>query len=412
MSAPSARLPLAELADVLVDVGATLLAHGCATHRLEAVVGLIAADAGCQCDVFAVPTGLWLMLRGPTGEAPVTRMVRVKEWAVNLDRLAAVDRIFNDVLDKKLTFAEARAAIDEVERRPPPYPAAVRWAAPAIAAGASAVFFRGGWPEVFVATLAGALLVVVGTLLRRRPGGTLLADFIGGLIAAGVALAATHARPELSREVLVLSVVILLVPGMSLTTGLSELANKNLVSGASRLMDALVIFLSILFGIAVVIGVEQLLGLPPHALAATRPDPPLWLQLGALAAAAGAFVVLFSVPRHYVAWALISGAIGWIVTGEATRYLPSSLAAFCASVSVMLYANACARVSQRPAQIFMMPGLILLVPGSFGFLSLEAFLRGEFLGGAAKGFEMFLIAGAIVTGLLVANVVLPAKKLL
>jgi uncharacterized membrane protein YjjB (DUF3815 family) len=100
------------------------------------------------------------------------------------------------------------------------------------------------------------------------------------------------------------------------------------------------------------------------------------------------------------------------VTGQATRYLPGSLAAFAAAASVTLWANSCARVTQRPAQLFLLPGLVLLVPGSFGFLSLEAFLRGEFLGGAAKGFEMFLIAGAIVTGLLLANVILPAKKIL
>ena len=69
-------------------------------------------------------------------------------------------------------------------------------------------------------------------------------------------------------------------------------------------------------------------------------------------------------------------------------------------------------MTQRPSQLFLLPGLVLLVPGSFGFLSLERFLRGDFVEGAAKGFEMFLIAGALVTGLLVANVVLPARKIL
>ena len=56
--------------------------------------------------------------------------------------------------------------------------------------------------------------------------------------------------------------------------------------------------------------------------------------------------------------------------------------------------------------------MMLLVPGSFGFLSLEDFLRGDFLNGAAKGFSMLLITGALVTGILLANVLLPAKKLL
>ena len=56
--------------------------------------------------------------------------------------------------------------------------------------------------------------------------------------------------------------------------------------------------------------------------------------------------------------------------------------------------------------------MMLLVPGSVGFLSLEDFLRGDFASGQAKGFTMLLIAGGIVTGVLLANVGLPAKKLL
>ena len=72
---------------------------------------------------------------------------------------------------------------------------------------------------------------------------------------------------------------------------------------------------------------------------------------------------------------------GWAATGVGTRAFPGHLAAFLGAMAVCLVGNALARFTERPAQLFILPGLILLVPGSFGFLSLEAFLRGEFLGG-------------------------------
>jgi uncharacterized membrane protein YjjP (DUF1212 family) len=96
------------------------------------------------------------------------RMMRVKEWGVNLDKLAAVDRIFNDVIERKLTFAEARAAIDVVEARKVAWPAPLRWIAHAAAAGAAAVFFRGGFRECGIAALGGLLLMIVFRLLRQR----------------------------------------------------------------------------------------------------------------------------------------------------------------------------------------------------------------------------------------------------
>ena len=45
------RLSLSELAEYLLDVGATLAAYGCPTHRLEHVVRLIAELEGCSCDI-------------------------------------------------------------------------------------------------------------------------------------------------------------------------------------------------------------------------------------------------------------------------------------------------------------------------------------------------------------------------
>jgi uncharacterized membrane protein YjjB (DUF3815 family) len=135
-------------------------------------------------------------------------------------------------------------------------------------------------------------------------------------------------------------------------------------------------------------------------------------QISAVLAASLAFAVLFSVPRRYWWSAVISATVGWVTTGFGTRYLPGQVAAFGAALAISLYANLAARLTQRPAQLFQLPGMTLLVPGSFGFLSLEAFLRGELAGGAAKGFEMLLIAGGLVAGVLMANVLLPAKKLL
>jgi uncharacterized membrane protein YjjB (DUF3815 family) len=198
---------------------------------------------------------------------------------------------------------------------------------------------------------------------------------------------------------------------MTLTTGLAELAQKNLVSGAARLMEAFVAFLSILFGIALAVGLEHLFGSEAGALP-PRQALSLPFQAVALVAASLGIAVIFSVPKRYLGAAIGSGAIGYVATALGTRHLPGHVSAFAAALAVCLFANGLARRTDRPAQLYQLPGMMLLVPGSFGFLSLEDFLRGDFLNGAAKAFSMLLITGALVTGILLANVLLPAKKLL
>lgn len=400
-----------ELAEYLLDLGGALLSYGCPTHRLEAVIREIAEQEGCVADAFAVPTGLWMSLRGPGGAPPVVRMVRVKDWGVDLERLALVDRLFNDVLDKKLSLAKARERLDDIEAKRPSYPPWLSWLASAGAAGAASVIFDARPREVGVAALGGLLIGGLRTLVGRSQRFRPLQDFLGGLIAAALAWAATSLDPRLSREVLVVSVVVLLVPGMAITGGLSELAHKNLVSGASKLMEAMVVFLSILFGIAALVALEHVLHLPGGRPLARLQLPVYW-DVGAIVVASLCFGLIFRVPPKLLWSAIVSGAIAWILSRVGARYALGSLATFAAALGVAMFANAAARFSGRPAQVFMLPGLVLLVPGSFGFLSLEQFLRGEFLGGAAKGFEMFLVAAAITTALLLANALLPARKLL
>jgi uncharacterized membrane protein YjjP (DUF1212 family) len=409
---PPPSLSADELADYLVDLGGALLSAGCPTHRLEDAIVKIAALEGYQADAFGVPTGLFVSLSGGGVERPIVRMIRVKVWATDLERLALIDRVFNQVLERRVPLAMARRLLDHIEAKPPAYPPGAGLVARACTAGAAAVFFRGGWLEIGAAAAGGLLVGLVHRLLGHHARTALLGDFMGAVLAAAVAAGASFAMPGLAREVVVLSVIILLVPGMALTTGLAELVHKNLVSGGAKLMEAMVTFISIVFGIAVVIALEKLLGFPPAEAAARGPDPGLLMNAGALLATSAGFAVIFSVPPRLAPGALLTAAVGWTTSFLGVRHLPGSLAAFAGALSIALVANAIARLTQRPGQIFLLPALVLLVPGSFGFLSLESFLRGDLLHGATKGFEMFLTGGAIVTGLLVANVLLPARKLL
>jgi uncharacterized membrane protein YjjP (DUF1212 family) len=407
------RLAARELHEYLLVLGGALVKYGCPTHRLEAVIREVAALSGYRADAFGTLTGLFVSLDDPEA-GPTLRMIRVNVWGTDLGRLSAVDRIFNDVLAERYDLAEAKRRLDALERRPPLYPIWAVWLASAGASAAAAVFFRGGWPEVLVGALGGLLVGVIVTLARRNPRTVLLADFLGGLVAGLLAWAATWIDFGILREVVVLATIISLVPGMGLTAALSELANRNLVSGGARLMDAMMGLLSIVFGIAVAVTLERVTGWAPpvpHDLL-VRTELGLPIQLVALLLAGFSFSLGFAVPRSLLHLSMLAAALAWVVTTLGLRYLPGALAAFSASAAVALLSNGLARAIQQPAQLFLVPGLILMVPGSLGFRSLEMFLRGQFLDGAARGFDMFLNAGAIVVGMLVANVVLPARKIL
>tara|TARA_B100000795_G_scaffold219674_1_gene174043 strand:- start:264 stop:449 length:186 start_codon:yes stop_codon:yes gene_type:complete len=59
----------------------------------------------------------------------------------------------------------------------------------------------------------------------------------------------------------------------------------------------------------------------------------------------------------------------------------------------------------------LMPGIILLVPGSVGFQSLSLLVEKNILAGLDTAFMMSFVAVALVTGLLLASLIVPPRKI-
>ncbi len=426
-----------ELADYLLEIGATLAGFGCPSYRLEDVIRLIAAIEGHRADPFALPSGLFLRVTAKDGGGPqVNRMTRVNDWGVDLARLTLVDEVFNDVVARRATIDQARERIREIVKRPAEWSAPLVFVSTAVVSGAAAVFFKGGPLEVLVATLVGA--VIAGSRLTLARGATpgpmhgdvfdptaassrrnarrLLSDFLGGLFAASCAWLALRVWPEARPEVIVPAGAIALFPGMTFTTGVAEVAQKNVVAGGARLIEAGVALLLVLFGVALVAGAGEVVGAEMPRWLETTSQQGLslpWQGLALLASSIG-FGALFQVPKRWLWTTFASSATGWIAADVAVHYrLPGHVAAFCAALAVCMLANALARATDRPAQLFQLPGMMLLVPGSFGFLSLSAFLESDHTAlGTQRAFTMALVGAALVIGVLVANVLLPSRKLL
>ncbi|HET7745701.1 MAG TPA: threonine/serine exporter family protein, partial [Vicinamibacteria bacterium] len=89
--------------------------------------------------------------------------------------------------------------------------------------------------------------------------------------------------------------------------------------------------------------------------------------------------------------------------------LGPELGAFAGALTLGVATNAYARVLRRPEIVPMVPGMLLLVPGSLGFRSLSSLVEGQTVPGVEAAFRMTLVAVALATGLLFANVVLPAR---
>jgi len=401
-----------ELSDYLVEIGGLLTRYGCPAYRIEGLVRVVAELEGHRAESFALPTGIFLTVT-PRGTAlpPVHRMVRLHDWSVNIDKLLFVDEVFNAVAKDEFPIEEARVRLGAVEQRPAVYRPLTFWLGVAATSGSAAVFFRGHARDVAVAALLGLAVHALGRVLRRHAHARFLVDFLGALVCALGAAAAATWLADTSREVIVLAGMILLFPGLTFTTGLAEVAQKNLVAGSARLMEAMVTFLALIFGIALAGTLARTLGLVDVAVPDRQSLGWSW-QIAALVSISLGFGVAFQIPKRLLWAALLSGGTSYAVTSLLQSLLPGHVAAFLAATVVCAVANGLARATDRPAQLYHLPGMMLLVPGSLGFAGFQGFLRGDWVLGAAKLSSTVLVAAGLVMGVLMANVLVSPKKLL
>lgn len=135
----------------------------------------------------------------------------------------------------------------------------------------------------------------------------------------------------------------------------------------------------------------------------------LWykLLLAALwgGGAAAALSYCLNISRYNIVWGALVGGLGWATY---TAFLPASGVAdnrayFFGALIVAILSEVLARVQKKPATIYLVPGLLPLVPGGGMFETMEATVKGNLEEALLMGFSTLTCAGAIALAIALAT---------
>jgi len=382
-------------------------AYGYPAHRVEGALGEVARRLKLTAQFFSTPTSF--MASFGVLERQSTYLIRVEPGDVDLGKSADIEDIIREVVDGRVTLAEGSAALERVHAAPPRYGPLTTMFAFGLSSSAASRFLGGGLREALVAGVIGLVIGVLLILSGRLPALGRVFPFLTAFSASFIAAAAATILPHYSVYVGTLAGLIVLIPGLTLTTAMTELSSGHLSSGTARLSGALMLFLVIGFGVA--IGSQTVtLTLGDYA-SRVRPEAlPGWTWWLALVAAPLGFAVLFRAHARDAIWILIAGALGIAGSRVGSATFGPELGAFTGALSVGVASNVYAYVLRRPASVTLVPGILLLVPGSIGFRSLSSLLDREVVTGVETAFTMVLIGAGLVAGLLLANVLVPERR--
>lgn len=382
-------------------------AYGYPAHRVEGALGDVARRLGLTAQFFSTPTSF--MASFGELERQSTYLIRVEPGDVDLGKSADVEAILREVIDGRVALAEGSAALERVHAAPARYGATTTVIAFGLSSSAASRFLGGGLREVLVAGVIGLLIGLLLVLSGKLPALARVFPFLAAFTASFIAAAAATVLPHYSVYVGTLAGLIVLIPGLTLTTAMTELSSGHLASGTARLSGALMLFLVLGFGVA--IGSQTVTLTLGEFASRVRPEAlPDWSWWVALVAAPLGFAVLFRAHARDAPWILLAGALGIAGSRLGSATFGPELGAFAGALTVGVASNLYAYVLRRPASVTLVPGILLLVPGSIGFRSLSSLLDREVLTGVETAFTMVLIGAGLVAGLLLANVLVPERR--
>ena len=122
------------------------------------------------------------------------------------------------------------------------------------------------------------------------------------------------------------------------------------------------------------------------------------------------FSIIFNVPRKELLMCGIAGAAGWavysLILAASHDYIVAAI--FFGAVTVTCISRALSFARKMPVTVYMIPGIIPLVPGAGIYFTMFHAVMGENTYAMIRGIETLRNAGVIAVGLLV-TLSLPPK---
>lgn len=240
-----------QLVGLVLLAGELLLTTGAEMYRVEETIERMGLAAGfSHVEGFATPTGLFISLHAPDGRV-YTRVRRIRRVANNLEIISKINAISR-------SFSEGELSLDDVERellRLQGLGFTKNRLGPLIG-GAGAVAFTimygGNWFEALIAGVTGTLVMLATACLEGHPVPKVLQASTGAIVAAGFVMAVGEYW-TFNTNVVTLGAIMLLVPGMLMTTAIRDVLSGELVSGVTRGAEALAIAVAVAMGVAVIL---------------------------------------------------------------------------------------------------------------------------------------------------------------
>jgi uncharacterized membrane protein YjjP (DUF1212 family) len=383
-----------------MKVGLAAHKYGSTAARLQMFLIGLSKTLGYQAVLSATPSNLVFALREGPDLPQRVEIVATPSPGIDLDKLARLGDLVNEVEAGNVSLADATARLDSIERTPPPWGAFASALGYALVGLGLAPLLGGSWSDTLVATLLSIL--VYGQVMLSGRLGAVATDWLPLSTAFVVGVLATVVKvwvSELNLVLVILSAIAILLPGYTVSLGAGELVAQQVLSGLENLMSGLVCLVKQIAGAWLGIAVaSSAVSVTVGGTSVAVDSMWLWLLFPMLLVG---LCLVFQTSRQDLPWAVLVSGIAYLGVLGGSAILDTNSGNLVGTILAVVIANLWGRKTGRPTSIVLIPAIVMLVSGSIGFRGLAALAEGQLLLGAQQFLQMFVVALTILMGVVI-----------
>ncbi len=393
-------------------LGLSLHQCGATSQRIERHLLNMCAILGIHGAFLYSPTSFTFCYWSEDSSDQTIKVERLAPSGGDLGRLERIDALMTRFEENEVEFAEMCEAFEREDKSVSYYSNPVLCLAWMFSSACFASLFSTHLADGLVSGLISVFVFVfahfAGQSRRFAPTIEVLASVLSGVLATAMAAMGF----EINVPLVVLSTVIVFIPGLSLTVALSEIAERDLVSGTSKLVDAVMGLFKLYIGALLGIGLGDFLWpIASEPLGFYLPSLPDWKAMPLIILLSFSISFVLNIRMKLAPWCTVSALLGFNIAQYAGAAFGTVVGMFLGAFAVAAYANWFANTQNKPASIVLIQGIIVLVPGSKSYMILNAWITGEqILSDGPSINEAFITFISLVVGLLLANAIVPSRK--
>lgn len=237
--------------------GQIILENGGEVYRVEETATRIATACGAKyCDSFATPTVIILSMEDDQGHAQ-SHMRRVRKRTLDLAKVDAVNAFsrtleYQQLNEERLDLGALERELDDIQSMPR-YPLWLRALAASFATLGFAWLFQGTAVDCIATFFSTLCLFLVLEFLSKLQFNSFIMNIVSGALTIAIVYLCVKIGIPISFSLVTIAVIMLNVPGLTLTNAMRDIVAGDLLSGLSRLVEAVFIALGVAIGSGVVL---------------------------------------------------------------------------------------------------------------------------------------------------------------